>query len=308
MATRTVLATVNRGPAAGGVDSAENLARLMADTEPWVQRAARMGARMLAFTEVYPQLRHPGEAMYSNLEPWDGGSLLGVIDLARKYDIDIVWPRFERHPDGLRNASIYVSRKGEVLGRYFKMFPTIGEMDKGIIPGAGAVCVEAEFGRVGFAICFDLNFIELRDAYRPLRPDVVVFSSMYRGGITVQSWAVDLGAYMVSSYGCELGRIVDRGGRILAMATYEALATAEVNLNSVQMHMDYNWGKMDEMLAKYGTELRFDYYTQEAVYVVSSTTVPIREIMAEFKLWDIQDYFGTARQKRRDILAGRAGG
>ena len=119
----------------------------------------------------------------------------------------------------------------------------------------------------------------------------------------MQGWAVDLGCFMVSSYGTELGRIVDRGGRILEMCTYESLVTAPVNLNSVQMHMDYNWGKMDDMLAKYGSRLRFDYYTQEARYVVSSEDVPIADLIAEYDLMQIQDYFCQARTRR---VAARA--
>lgn len=301
MAGKTVLATCCARPQ-GGVDTPENLDKLLGWVEHWVRRASRMGARMIAFSEVYPQLCHPGEAMYENTEPADGGSLPRVIDLARQYDVDLIWPRFEHSADGLRNASIYIDRHGEVLGRYYKMFPTVGELDHGVIPGEGGVCVETEYGKVGFAICFDLNFSELRDSYRPQKPDVIVFSSMYRGGLEVQTWAVDLGCFMVTSYGTELGRIVDRGGRILELATYENLVTAHVNLNSIQLHMDFNWGKMDEMLEKYGAELRFDYYTQEARYVISSETVPIADIVAEYELLEIREYFAWARRRRQEAL------
>ncbi|MBI2298566.1 MAG: carbon-nitrogen hydrolase family protein [Armatimonadetes bacterium] len=301
MATKTVLASINARPE-GGVDTPENLDKLTTSTELWVRRAARMGARILAFTEVYPQLNHPGDAMFANTEPADGGSLLRAIDLARKYDVDIVWPRFEVGTDGMRNSSIYIDRHGDVLGRYYKMFPTIGEIDAGILPGDGGVCVESEYGRIGFAICFDLNFQELRDTYRPLEPDAIIFSSMYRGGVKVEFWAVDLGCYMVSSHGTELGKIVDRGGRVLKEATYELLVTAEVNLNSVQLHMDYNWGKMDEMLAKYGPQLHFDYYTPEARYVITSDTVPIGEILREYELLGLNEYWRRAKQRRLESL------
>ncbi|NUP99466.1 MAG: carbon-nitrogen hydrolase family protein [Armatimonadetes bacterium] len=298
MGTKTVLGTISRR-FAGGVDNPESLDTLTADLEFWIRRGTRMGARVLTFTEVCPQLN--GD-LYAQIEPHDGGSLLRVIDLAKRYEVDLVWPRFEHGPDGLRNASIYVDRHGEVLGRYYKMFPTLGEMEKGIIPGDGPVCIETEYGRVGFAICFDLNFIELRDGYRALRPDVVFFSSMYRGGIELQAWAVDLGCYMVSSYGTELGRIVDRGGRILEMCHYEALVTAAVNLNSIALHMDYNYGKMDAMLERYGTALKFDYYTQEARYVISSESIPIEEIVAEWELLEIQEYFRRVRAQRSELL------
>ncbi|MBI5832006.1 MAG: carbon-nitrogen hydrolase family protein [Armatimonadetes bacterium] len=303
MGSKTVLASLNRRPAGGGVCSPAELDALMADTEPWVQRAARMGARVLCFTEIYPQLPNHGRRPTAEyIEPADGGSLPRAVDLARRYDIDLVWPRFERGPDGCHNVSIYIDRHGEVLGRYRKMFPTLGEMDDGILPGTEPLVIETEYGRVGFAICFDLNYQELRDAYRPLRPDVIFFSSMYRGGVKVPFWALDVGCYMVSSVPTELGYITDRRGQVLERATYEALITAAANLNSVQLHMDYNWDKMDAMLAKYGPRLRFDYATEEARYQISSETVPIGEIVAEFELMDIQDYFAEARRRRRAEL------
>jgi hypothetical protein len=304
MAGKTVLATVNRRPTAGGTTSPSELDALMADTEPWVQRAARMGARMVAFTEIYPQLREHGRLKVDEyVEPADGGSLERVVDLARRHDIDLVWPRFEQGPEGRHNVSIYINRRGEVLGRYRKMFPTLGEMDDGILPGTAPLVIETEFGRVGFAICFDMNFDELWEAMWPLRPDVVVFSSMYRGGVKVNYRAVELGAVLVTSVPTELGLIVDRGGRTLQCATYEALVTAPVNLNAIQLHMDYNWEKMDAMLAKYGPQLRFDYYTPEGRYVISSESVPIAEIVAEFELMDLQAYFAEARRRRLAELA-----
>ena len=44
--------------------------------------------------------------------------------------------------------------------------------------------------------------------------------------------------------------------------------TQKINTNSVALHMDFNWAKMDEMLARYGNTLNFDYHTREAFYVV----------------------------------------
>jgi len=307
MACRTVLATLNRRPA-GGVTSPAALDALTADTEVWVRRAAQAGARLLVCTEIYPQLGDHGRLEVADyVEPSDGGSLLRVLDLARRYDLDIVWPRFEEGPDGRHNVSLYVSRRGEVLGRYRKMFPTLGELDDGILPGREPVVVETDFGRVGFAICFDLNFAEVRDGYRALAPDVIAFSSMYRGGVKLDFWAVDLGCYLVSSYGTDFGRIVDRGGRTVAAAGYEALALAPVNLNSVQLHLDYNWDKLDAILARYAAEVSFACATPEGRFVLSSERVPISELIAEFELLTVPAYFATARARRAAALAPSGG-
>jgi predicted amidohydrolase len=45
-----------------------------------------------------------------------------------------------------------------VAGRYYKMFPTVGEIEKGIVPGKRVIAYETDFGRVAMIICFDLTF------------------------------------------------------------------------------------------------------------------------------------------------------
>ena len=42
---------------------------------------------------------------------------------------------------------------------------------------------------------------------------------------------------MVTSIASELGLIIDRAGRIIKESTYEALAVAPINTNSLAMHI-----------------------------------------------------------------------
>ncbi len=105
----------------------------------------------------------------------------------------------------------------------------------------------------------------------------------------------------------ELGLILDRLGRVLKESTYEALAVAPINTNSVALHMDFNWNKMDAMLAKYGSALSFDYHTREAFYVIESTLKEdIAGIVAEFQLESADAYLDRSRKRRSEALAGFA--
>jgi hypothetical protein len=157
-------------------------------------------------------------------------------------------------------------------------------------------------------ICFDLNFMEIRDALRAEPPDLLVFSSMYRGGIQLQEWALDLGCHVISAIAAELGRVVDPGGQLLKLATYEALITQRVNLNKRQLHMDFNWGKMDAMLERYGPKLTFEYYTPEARYVIGyeGEERDVDEILREFGLEPREDYFARARRVRQEVHSEHA--
>jgi predicted amidohydrolase len=238
-------------------------------------------------------------------EPHDGGSLDRVRAAARRHRMYVVWPRAEYDPArGLRNTAILVDRDGEVVGRYDKMFPTVGEIEKGIIPGTDAPCFETDFGRVGLLICFDLNFREVHEALARGKPDLVVFPSMYRGGLQARALAYELGAFVVTAVSSELGLILDRCGLVLKESTYEALAVAPINTNSVALHMDFNWGKMDAMLAKYGSDLTFDYHTREAFYTIAyAGDRDIAELVREFGLESAADYYARSRRARAEALS-----
>ncbi|MCC6443175.1 MAG: carbon-nitrogen hydrolase family protein [Armatimonadetes bacterium] len=295
------LASVSKG-AVGSCETPESMKQMLDDVTVYLRRASRMGADIVAFPEVYPQLR--ASNLYAATEPADGGSLPAIQERARELKLYIVWPRFERHPEGIRNSAVLVGRDGEVVGRYYKVFPTIGEIESGVIPGTRCPVFETDFGTVAIAICFDLNFIELRNMLREQKPDAVIFCSMYRGGQQVHEWAIDLGCNMVTAIAAELGRIVDRGGKLLEMATYESLIAHRINLNKQQLHMDYNWDKMDAMLEKYGSDLTFEYYTQEGRYVIGyeKEDRDIETILCEFGLEPKNDYFARARKVREECL------
>src|SRR5262249_53486203 len=128
------LATVSRKPGYS-LAAPDGPAKIVAEAEPYLVRAQRMGADLVAFTEVYPQLATPN--LFHHPEPADGGTLPRVQELARKLRLYIVWPRLEvfTNERGLRNTSILIGRDGKVVGRYFKVFPTIGEIEAGVLPG-----------------------------------------------------------------------------------------------------------------------------------------------------------------------------
>ncbi len=294
------VATVSHRPNAGA-SNAEETKRLMQGAEVQIRRASQMGADLVAFTEIYPQLALSDP--FHQPEPTEGGTLPFARELARKHKVLLVWPRLEYDAArGMRNTAILIDREGSVVGRYDKMFPTIGEIELGIVPGTEAPVFETEIGRIGMLICFDLNFAEVRESLKKGNPDIVVFASNYRGGLQAQALAYELGAFVITSAPTELGLIIDRCGRILKESTYEALAVAPINTNS--MHMNENYLKMDAMLAKYGRDLTFDYHTREAFYVVEyAGDRDISELVAEFRLEPADAYWVRARKARSDMLA-----
>ena len=99
------------------------------------------------------------------------------------------------------NSSYVIDRNGSDAGIYNKNFPTIGEMEAGIKAGDDVPLIKCDFGTVACAICFDLNFQELLEKFQKIKPDIILFSSMYHGGLVQSYWAYSCRAFFVGSIG-----------------------------------------------------------------------------------------------------------
>ncbi|MFO0909118.1 MAG: carbon-nitrogen hydrolase family protein [Isosphaeraceae bacterium] len=295
------VATVSQRPTIGGTGQ-KDLDRIVDVAAGQLRRAAKMGAELIAFPEIYPQLALTDP--FHHPEPTESGSLNRIRDLARELKVLVVWPRLEYDSSrGVRNTAVLVDRTGDVIGRYDKMFPTVGEMEKGVVPGTAVPCFETDLGRVAMLICFDMNFREVHEGLAHGQPDIVVFSSMYRGGLQAQSLAFELGSFVITAISSELGLIIDRCGRILKESTYEAIAITSINTNSIALHMDFNREPMERMLERYGSALNFDYHTREAFVVLESTgPQDIHELVREYKLEPASAYWERARKARREAI------
>ncbi|NLA55185.1 MAG: carbon-nitrogen hydrolase family protein [Corynebacterium humireducens] len=270
-------------------------------------RAARMGADIVAFPEIYPHLGAPAEQWRELAEIIPGPPTSRMAEVAREQGIYLIWPLVQREGDRLYNSSVLLDRKGQVAGIYHKMFPTIGEIEAGITPGTEAPVFTTDFGRIGMAICFDLNFRPIMEGLGRGGAEIIFFSSMYRGGLQLRCWAHELGVYLVAAITGELGQVVDMSGTVLAEATYEAVCVARINLDRRLLHMDYNWNKMDAMLEKYGSGVTFQYYTREAKYTIASEMedVTVDDLIREFELEEMEHYFLRAMRTREEALQGR---
>ena len=227
-----------------------------------------------------------------------------VLDLfaktAKENNCYVVYSAYRQMADGTRrNSSVLIDRKGNVAGIYNKNHPTIGEIEGGTLCGSDAPIIECDFGRVAMAICFDLNFDELRDKYVKGKPDLIIFSSMYHGGLMQSCWAYSCRCHFV---GAIAGRatpseIRDPLGRVVASNTnYFDYAVAKVNLDCALVHLDYNWERLRKLKAKYGPKVKIsDPGCLGSVLVASEhETISVDEMIKEFELELLDDYLARA--------------
>jgi len=218
-----------------------------------VDEAGRLGSDIVCLPESVQY--QPGKAKPDMFEPVSGVYPQMLMERARKYQMYVVAPLYERRGEALYNVALIIDRQGEIAGRYQKIFVTEGAK---VIPGEGFDVFETDFGVIGVMICFDILYPE-GPAIMALRGAEVVFFPHGIGGVqtsedlvvsTSRVRATDNGVYVVpSGFGRRIDRgegnfgrscVIDPSGVILADAGHgPGLASVVVDLEAVRFVEGY---------------------------------------------------------------------
>ena len=201
-----------------------------------------------------------------------------------------------------RNSTQLIDRDGEVAGIYSKNHVVIEETTEyGILCGRNADLIETDFGTVACAICFDLNFDELRLKYAAQKPDLILFSSMYHGGLMQAYWAYSCRAHFIGAIQGLPSAIISPSGETLAETTnYFNHVTHTVNLDCKLVHLDYNWEKITAAKEKYGRGfiMKDPGYLGSVLLTSELEDITIDEIIEEFEIEILDDYMERALEHR----------
>ena len=204
------------------------------------------------------------------------------------------------------NSCMLLDREGKVMGTYNKNFPTIDEMNE-IRAGTETPVFQCDFGRVACAICFDLNFDELRERYALLKPDIILFPSMYHGGLEQSKWAYSCRSFFVCAHGflTAPSEIRNPLGEVIASSTnYFNYAVATINLDRKLVHLDNNWEKLVELKKKYGKEVTITDPGKIGAVMITSETAQVSadDMVKEFNIELLDDYLNRSRNTRLNQL------
>jgi len=231
---------------------------------------------------------------------------------AAKHGCYVVYSAHRVREDGrFANSSILIDRSGKVVAVYDKVFPTVGEsgsVECPVVPGREAVVVETDFGRVGFIICFDLNFPELMNMYAEKKPDIICFSSFFDGDFMQRQWALSCQSYIVSSTCADWlpGRIIDpAGGELRRENSYMPTFTAAVNTNCRVLHLDENRTKFGDVIRQYGRRvtIRNPGSVGTVTLLSNDPSLPVEKVMEDFRLESLTDYLNRSRRVRETALS-----
>ncbi len=225
---------------------------------------------------------------------------------AKEYKTHIFASYYRKDRKGIYNSAILFDRKGKIAGAYDKTFPVVEEMSRdGILPGKGAKVFKTDFGKIGAVICFDFNFRELFAEYKSKGVELLCFLSDFRAGFQIPIVAYENQVFIVSSTPGENSVIVDPLGRTLAESSmYGKIIFSKINLDSRIVHVDYNQDKVAKLKKKYKEYVKVDVASPEAIYFLSSfhPKRSIEEMIKEFKIETLDEYFIRARKERRRYL------
>ncbi len=309
MARYIRVSTIAYDPVPAGDDFAERTRAHMAEL---AEEAARAKPDIVCFPE-FVNVLGLGDEAYELAEPIPGPTTDAMAAIARKHSMYVVVPIPEQDGDHKHNTAAFIDRTGNIIGKYHKYQPTIGEMEHGIIPGTDAEAFDTDFGKVGAAICFAMKFVEVGQRLAENGARLVFFPSMFIAGQRLLHWARDFGFYIVSSCPAR-SYIVDMAGRFLCETGREInqvsaglvppIATAVINMDREFFHLDYNQNKFPDIVKKYGPGVEIEIHYPEAHFTLASTMedVTVEDIIEEFDLLPWRRYLAKARKFRADTL------
>ena len=234
-----------------------------------------------------------------------------ILDAFREYASThhtyIVYPTYRDRDNGhVSNCSLLIDREGDVIACYDKVYPTVGDIAKGAIPGTKPVIAQTDFGTMGFAICFDLNFWDLLEAYAPLRPNVLAFSSYYHGNLMQATWAYRCQSYFLGATIGNLEKnIVMPDGTVRdSIRSFCTYLVGTINTNCKLAHIDFNKQQINDAFAKYGRKLTIHNNNSLGVLLLTSNDpdLPIEAIFREFEIETWDEYYARSTQARLNAL------
>ena len=122
--------------------------------------AARAGAGLVVFPEMFLTGYHIGEAVFKLAEPMDGPSAGRAAAIARDAGVALLYGYPERDGDTVYNSALLIGRDGLPLANYRKTHLYGREERRLFAPGESLMLAELDGLKIGILICYDVEFPE----------------------------------------------------------------------------------------------------------------------------------------------------
>ncbi|WP_295881561.1 nitrilase-related carbon-nitrogen hydrolase [uncultured Bartonella sp.] len=220
-----------------------------------IKNAAKQKVDILVFPEA-AQVSFEA-VLKDEAEPLDGPFATLIRSYAAKYDMMIVAGMFEPANDGrIGNKLIITGKNTEATYQKVHLYDAFGSRESDLVEaGSDYLVLDTVFGKIGFAICYDLRFAEQFTAMGRKGAKLIIVPASWGDGpekaeqwdLLVRARAADSEAWLIACdqawqppkgtapLGIGLSSIVDPTGSVRARLASEAeLLVFDINLGNVE--------------------------------------------------------------------------
>lgn len=239
-------------------------------------------------------------------ESLDGPTVSTMARLAGKYRTYIVCPIDRKDGSRRLNSAVLIDRRGQISGVYDKLYPYGEEFTRHppVQPGQAVTVCSTDFGRVGLAICFDVNWVPLWQRLADLGAELVIWPSAYSAGRSLQARAIDFNYYVMSATWTPDCLVFDIDGEQLLHEHNSRSNSANVSrftfdLDRCLFHQDYNLPhKLANLLKDHGDDVeREKWLPMEGWFVLKAKRpgISARELARKYGLEERRPYINRCR-------------
>jgi len=265
-----------------------------------VDQQGEQGADIIAIPETCRGLNK------TTKEPIDGPTVTAMSRLARKHHTYIVCPIDREHGEHHYNSAVLLDRAGKVACIYDKIFPVWQQecVPLDVVPGKQVKVYDADFGRVGLAICFDVNWAPLWKGLANHGAELVIWPSAYSAGRSLQAQATLYNYYIVSATWLPDCHVFDIDGEKMIYDAHNRDAKTNItrvtlDLDRCIFHQDLNYpDKLHKLLAERGDDVAQEKLLKlEGWFVLKAKRpgVSARKLAREYGLEELRHYINRSQ-------------
>jgi predicted amidohydrolase len=266
----------------------------------WVDQEGARGVDLIALPETF---RGQDER---SLETLDGPTITALAPLARKHRTYIVAPIDRKDADRRFNSAVVLDRQGKIAGIYDKIYPYwVEEFPRRptVQPGQTVTVIPTDFGRLGLAICYDVNWAPLWQRLSDFGAELVIWPSAYSAGKTLQARAIDFSYYIMSATHAPDCLVFDIDGEQLLHETANSgdcnITRFTFDLDRCIFHQDLNRpGKIGRLLKERGDDVAEEkWLPMEGAFVLKAKRpgVSARALARQFGMEERRPYLNRSR-------------
>jgi len=183
-----------------------------------------------------------------------GPTTARLSELARQKNAYVAAGLYERAGSAIYNTAVLIGRKGELVGKYHKVYLPREEIEDGLTPGSDYPVFQTDFGIVGLMICWDARYADPARALALKGAEIILMPIWDGNAPLTQARAIENQLFLVtSSYG-DPSLILDPNGKTQAAATEEGTAA----MATLDLNRPYGEPNQGNMRARFMVELRLD--------------------------------------------------